>query len=126
MISVLAGRGLHCDMTACRARAAAILGAALALHAALGAQEAAPAASPVDDEVIVLGRALRDLSFRIELAENDVYARFNEINSDDLFDVHCYERAQGGSRIQTRRCLSNAWREADVAFADATVRDLQT
>jgi hypothetical protein len=100
---------------------------ALALSAVSGAQEGAPATSqPVDEEIIVVGRALRELRFRIERAENDVYARFNEINSNDLYDMHCYERPPGGSRMVTRRCLSNAWRKADIAFADATVRDLQS
>jgi hypothetical protein len=80
----------------------------------------------VDEEVLVLGERLEELRIRIRLAEDDVYARFNEINSDDLFDVHCYERASSSSRIERRRCLSNGWREMDTAFADATVRDLQS
>ena len=105
-------------------------GAVLLFHAALAAQEGvAPAAlqpPPSDDEIIVLGKRLEALRIRIERAENDVYARFNEINSDDLFDVHCYERPSTGSRIENRRCLSNAWRENDIAFGDATARDLQS
>jgi hypothetical protein len=106
------------------------LGATLLATTALAAQEGAPSTRTeppsVEDQVVVLGEALEELRIRIELAENDVYARFNEINSDDLFDVHCYERAQTGSRIQQRKCLSNAWREADIAIADATVRDMQS
>lgn len=105
-------------------------GAVLLLHAALAAQEGvAPAAlqpPPSDDEIIVLGKRLEELRIRIERAENDVYARFNEINSNDLFDVHCYERPSAGSRIENRTCLSNSWRENDMAHADATVRDLQS
>jgi hypothetical protein len=93
---------------------------------AQGVTEAPRQPEFVDDEVVVVGKALEELRLRIELAENDVYARFNEINSNDLFDVHCYERAQAGSRIESRRCLSNGWREADIAFADATVRDMQS
>lgn len=111
-------------------RATAILTGALALCAAIDAQEStSPASDPplrVDEEVVVIGKALEELRIKIELAENDVYARFNEINSNDLFDVHCYERPVSGSRIEDRRCLSNAWRAADQDFADATVRDLQS
>ena len=117
-------------MTTLRTRAVAFLSTALVLSAACGAQEGTPPTSnqppPIDDQIVVLGKALADLRFRIELAENDVYARFNEINSNDLFDVHCYERAAAGSRVENRKCLSNAWRESDIAFADATVRDLQS
>ena len=111
-----------------RVRAAAVLTSALTLSVA--AQEGAPPTlnqpPPIDDQIVVIGKALAELRIRVELAENDVYARFNEINSNDLFDVHCYERAPSGSRIENRRCLSNAWREADTDFADATVRDLQS
>ena len=109
---------------------ATTLSATLLLCAASGAQEAtsptSEQATPVDEEVLVIGKALEELRIRIELAENDVYARFNDINSNDLFDVHCYERPASGSRIEDRRCLSNAWRAADQDFANATVRDLQS
>lgn len=110
--------------------AIAATSAVLLLHTALAAQEDVSSAArqpPTgDDEIVVFGKALEELRVRIELSEDDVYARFNEINSNDLFDVHCYERAQTGSRIQSRRCLSNAWREADNAYANAVVRDLQS
>jgi hypothetical protein len=113
-----------------RARAAPALAAALALSCACEAQEGTPPTAnqppPIDDQIVVFGKALAELRIRIELAEDDVYARFNEINSNDLFDVHCYERASAGSRIEDRTCLSNAWRANDAAFADATVRELQS
>jgi hypothetical protein len=104
----------------------AVLAATLAM--ACGAQEGSPPNEPppIDDQVVVIGKQLAELRIRIELAENDVYGRFNEINSDDLFDVHCYERPSSSSRIERRTCLSNSWREMDIAFADATVRDLQS
>jgi hypothetical protein len=105
----------------------AVYGAAVVLGATAAAQDTTPTIEPhVGDEILVLGKKLEELRIRIELAEDDVYARFNEINSDDLFDVHCYERAGGGSRIERRTCLSNGWRQMDNAFADATVRDLQS
>lgn len=111
-------------------RAITVLGTALAFNAAAGAQEGVLSTPnqppPIEDQIIVVGKALEELRIRIERAEDDAYARFNAINSNDLFDVHCYERAQASSRIQNRRCLSNAWREADIAYADATVRDLQS
>jgi hypothetical protein len=113
--------------TVARALAFGVQGATLVLAAAAAAQATTPPTEPpADEEILVLGKRLEELRIRIRLAEGDVYARFNEINSDDLFDVHCYERGGGGSRIERRRCLSNGWREMDIAFADATVRDLQS
>lgn len=113
--------------TVARAFAFGVQGAIVVLGAAAAAQTTAPATEPrADEEILVLGKRLEELRIRIRLAEDDVYARFNEINSDDLFDVHCYERPAGGSHIDRRRCLSNGWRQMDVAFADATVRDLQS
>ena len=113
-----------------RARSAPVLAAALTLSCVCEAQEGAPRTTsqppPIDDQIVVFGNALAELRIRIELAEDDFYARFNEINSNDLFDVHCYERASAGSRIEDRTCLSNAWRANDAAFAEATVRELQS
>jgi len=111
------------------ALAIATLGAAVTLQATVAAQGSSPVTaddSTPKEEIVVLGKRLEELRIQIELAEDDVYARFNEINSNDLFDVHCYERAAAGSRIEKRTCLSNAWRQMDAAFADATVRDLQS
>ncbi len=67
-------------------QAVALLGG-LCFCTALHAQEAAPAVSPPavtpEDEIVVHGKALENLRVRIERAEDDVYTRFNEINSDD-------------------------------------------
>jgi len=48
-----------------------------------------------------------------------MFLRFNEINSDDKFDIHCYSEAPTGSRIKRERCVSNSWREQDANFAQA-------
>src|SRR5262245_61012829 len=110
-------------------KCAVALGAAVVFLAASEAQEGAASAptepAPIE-EIVVLGEALEELRIRIELAEDVFYARFNEINSNDRFDIHCYERPSASSRIEQRTCLSNAWREMDVAAADATVRDMQS
>jgi hypothetical protein len=112
---------------AAHALALGAYGATVVLGAAAAAQTAAPATElPVDEEILVFGKRLEELRIRIRLAEDDVYARFNEINSDDVFDVHCYERPASGSNIDRRTCLSNGWRQMNNAFADATVRDLQS
>jgi hypothetical protein len=110
-------------------QAVVLLGGALCLRTTLHAQEAAPPASnpdaPPEDEIIVQGKPLEEIRLRIERAENDVYTRFNEINSDDSYDIHCYERPPTNSHILKRVCMSNAARAADVAIAQATVFALQ-
>jgi len=111
-------------------RAVVLFGAALCFRTALNADETAPAASEPavspEDEIIVTEKALERLRVRVERAEDDVYARFNEINSNDAYDIHCYRRLPTGSRIEKRVCLSNAARAAEIAIAQATVGALQT
>jgi hypothetical protein len=89
---------------------------------------AAPADEPsarVDEEVIVQGRSYRELRLAVQLAQDAVFARFNEINSDDKFDIHCRLQPRYGSRIMERACLSNSWREQDANFAQATVQQIR-
>lgn len=109
--------------------AAALFVTAFGIHIALGADEPASARSepavPPGDEIIVRGKALEGLKLRIERAEDDVYARFNEINSDDSYDIHCYERAPAGSRIKKRVCPSNALAQRQHAQQLDTERRVQ-
>jgi len=103
--------------------------AGLMLRAACGAEAGAPAASNdggPPEEFIVTAKALQDLRLKIRLAEEEVYARFNAINSDDSHDIHCYERPSTGSHATKRLCVSNAWRAADANVADAIVRGIQS
>lgn len=109
-------------------RAAPAIATALLAGFALGPAYAAEKTAPGDhpDELVVTAKAIEDLRIKIRLAEDAVYARFNEINSDDGHDIHCYELASVGTRISKRRCVSNAWRELAAAGADATIRGLQS
>jgi hypothetical protein len=66
-----------------------------------------PADSPRQDapeEVVVRGRRLTELRFEVELAQERAYAIFNEINSDDDFDVYCREERRYHSRATRRIC----------------------
>jgi hypothetical protein len=63
-----------------------------------GADESAP------DEVVVRGRRLTDLRFEVEQAQERAYAIFNELNSDDDFDVYCREERRHHSRATQRVC----------------------
>jgi len=103
--------------------------AGLVLQAAYGADTSTPPASgdrERPDEFIVTAKALSDLRLKIKLAENDVYARFNDINSDDSHDIHCFDRNPTGSHIPRRFCVSNAWREADANIARGYIQGLQS
>ncbi len=54
-----------------------------------------------------------------------MFARFNEINSDDKFDIHCYSEAPTGSRMKRERCVSNSWREQDTNIAQAWLAQIR-
>jgi hypothetical protein len=63
---------------------------------------------------------------RIQVAEDTVYSRFNDINSDDRFDIHCEPRLLAGSHIQgPRACLSNGQRRAESGYGQATLWQLE-
>ena len=85
----------------------------------------APATAGETEEVIVRGRTPGALRIQIELAEEALYDRFNEINSNDEFDIHCKEIAFTGSRMLTRFCQPNFWHTAEERLAYDTVLMLQ-
>lgn len=68
--------------------------------------QSAPAvgATPDTEEVIVRGRRLTDLRFEVEQAQERAYVIFNQINSDDDFDVHCRDERRHHSRAKVRLC----------------------
>jgi hypothetical protein len=78
------------------------------LGASSQAQEAAsPPPSADVEEIVVPGRTPRDLRHEIERLEASVYERFNALNSNDEFDIHCFEQAPTGSNIPLRTCAPN-------------------
>lgn len=78
-----------------------------------------------DEEVIVRGQPLNAIRDLIRQAEEAYYNRFNEINSDDQFDIVCRYRVELGSRFKRRSCLPNFWREADSRIGQETARSMQ-
>jgi hypothetical protein len=77
-----------------------------------------------EDEVVVVGRQNR-LRREVEAAELAVLDRFNEINSDDRFDIHCRMQVRYFSHIYERVCRSNSWREQEKNGAQARLRALR-
>jgi hypothetical protein len=115
-----------------RAAAVAALGGALALCGAGAAQEtgvsgtardaagSASARQPpepaTDDEIIVLGR-IGALRHELEMAEDAMFDRFNQIVGDRRLEIHCHSEVKVDSHIRQRVCLSNSWRQEDESIA---------
>jgi hypothetical protein len=90
------------------------------IYALLGAAASAQnAPAVITDEIIVRGRTAEALRFEIERAEDAVFARFNEINSHDRFDIHCKSQVPTGRHIPARVCAPNYLRDAEANHAKA-------
>lgn len=88
------------------------------------AQEVASSRQDADvEEVIVPGRRPANLRVEIERLESAVYDRFNALNSDDDFDIHCFEQAPTGSNIPLRTCAPNFVIEAESDAASKMLVD---
>jgi len=83
------------------------------------------AAPEVEDEIVVRGRNYGFMREQIRIAEQAVYARFNDINSSDDFDISCRREALTGSRILRRVCQANFWRDAQADAGQAAARLMQ-
>jgi hypothetical protein len=106
------------------ATVAVLLGAAALRSVAVGGEAdagQAGTATTAPDEIIVLGR-IDELRRQLRRAEEAVYERFNEINSDDRFDIHCRMEPQIDSHIPVRVCVSNSWREQDANYGEDLLR----
>src|SRR5688572_6351203 len=84
---------------------------------------AAPSPSADVDEVIVPGRAPENIRVEIERLETVVYDRFNALNSDDEFDIHCLMQAPTGSNIPLRTCVPNFVLRAEAAAGRKMLTD---
>jgi len=72
------------------------------------------------EQIIVQGERTRfALRMEIERAETDVYNLFNELNSNDDFDVTCEEIVYTGSLIPQRTCMAAFLRE-EMAYQTQT------
>jgi hypothetical protein len=86
-----------------------------------------PAARPApsgDDEIVVYG-SIPELRRQLVRTRDVMFARFNEVNGDDKFDLHCVSEPVTGSRILRERCVSNIWKELDAKIAQAYLGQLR-
>jgi len=86
------------------------------------------ATTPTDvlDEVLVQGTRLRELKKAIVVAEDRFYARYNELNKRDLFDIECRVEAPLGTKIPQRWCLTNVQLRARRDYAREYLQNLQS
>lgn len=57
------------------------------------------------EEVTVIGqKQFRTLEFQINAAEDLMYGLFNEINTDDRYDIHCTWERPLGTKIKQKVC----------------------
>jgi hypothetical protein len=78
---------------------------------------------PGPPDIIVRGKRWGELRSDIERAEETVFARFNDINSTDDFDVHC--RAEKVYGLRRRLCMSNSWRELSGRIGSEQARAMR-
>jgi hypothetical protein len=78
------------------------------------------------EEVFVPGRRPENLRVEIERLEVAVYQRFNALNTNDEYDIHCTERAPTGSNIPVRTCAPNFVIMAESRNAKKMLNDGRT
>jgi hypothetical protein len=91
---------------------------------ALAQTDAVPSAGV--EEVVVPGRTPENIRVEIERLESVVYDRFNALNSDDEFDIHCLMQAPTGSNIPSRTCVPNFVLRAESAAGRKMLNDGRT
>lgn len=97
--------------------------ALLSLGAPAFAQQvaAAPQAEANVDEVVVPGVRPQNLRVEIERLEQVVYERWNALNSNDEFDIHCLDSEPTGSNITQTHCAPNFVIEAEARAAEDAI-----
>ena len=102
--------------------------ALLSLAAPALAQEIASSPQAADDvdEVIVPGSRPQNLRVEIERLEQVVYERWNALNSNDEFDIHCLDSEPTGSNITQTHCAPNFVIEAESRAAEDAVHGART
>lgn len=102
-----------------------LCGAARAQPAAI-ADTVASSPPAVGDEIVVIGKSPGQLRTEMERAEVVVYDRFNALNGDDQFDIHCRRDVPINSHISSRRvCQANFARDEEARAAQAQLQALQ-
>lgn len=82
------------------------------------AQKSGPASSEIPEEIVVYGkRSLIHLRQELYTAEENFFAVFNSLNSDDEFDVECDYVFRIRAHRRVRECKANFLRDYLGEFA---------
>lgn len=73
-------------------------------------------------EVQVMGKRLYQMRQDIIKAEDKFFALFNQLNTDDDYDVHCAMEAPTGTRLKQRVCRVQFYEKAQAEEAQAILR----
>lgn len=69
------------------------------------------------EEVEVIGKKLHQLQRELVEAQDRFYALYNELNTNDDFDIHCLMEARTGALIRKRECRLEFLMEASAQEA---------
>jgi hypothetical protein len=89
------------------------------------AQEAA-STPEAGDTVVVPGVRPQNLRVEIERLEQVVYERWNALNSNDEFDIHCLDSEPTGSNITQTRCAPGFVIQAEARAAQDAIDGSRT
>lgn len=79
------------------------------------------------EEITVLGeRTFFTLRLEIEAVEAEVYGLFNELNTNDDFDVKCTREVFIASLFKRRRCMAAYLRKAEAENAQNQLKGIDT
>jgi hypothetical protein len=88
-------------------------------------ENAQPAQEP-DEEIVIRGRrTLFTLRKEMEAARERVWAVFNDINSDDDFDISCNDRDRTGTRMTKQVCRPEYANRATAQAGKELARRIQ-
>jgi hypothetical protein len=73
------------------------------------------------DEITIEGKKLSQLRMAVIETEDRFYKLFNELNTNDDYDVQCANQAPTGSRITRRVCKPVFYANAEAEYAQALV-----
>lgn len=88
----------------------------------LGGLEIRDSNEPLEEVTVRGHRSLSVFRAQLRAAEDHMYNVFNELNSDDDFDIHCRMEIETGSNIPRRNCRPNFLKNATEQVAQDFLR----
>ena len=89
-------------------------------------QESEPASLETLEEIIVYGnKSMHSLRQELYMAEENLFAVFNSLNSDDEYDINCDYEVRLASRKRQHVCMPNFAQKNEADAASAFMAELQ-